>query len=385
MTIHLTLRKLVAALLLGGALAASLHFVYASQERPAPAAPAPAPSGLVRFDAGAPQLSALKIGVAALAPLPVSEPVNGRLAYDDNLTARISSPIAGRVTALHGELGEPVRAGAVLAVIDAPDLGTAQADWAKARADEQRKRLALERARDLLQAGVLPRKDEEAADADFQQARAETLRAAARLRNLHADGGGAEGSFSLRSPVAGVIAERQINPGLEVRPDLAAPLFVVTDLHRLWLLVDLPERSAAAVHAGQAVDLETDAYPGRRFAAVVQRVGLTLDPATRRIQVRCAVDNADLALKPEMFARVSFETDRRGASAVPLPNTSLFMEGMYESVFVETSANTFAKRRVHVALRGHQDSYIDSGLRAGERVVTEGAFLLNAEAGDHAR
>jgi len=139
------------------------------------------------------------------------------------------------------------------------------------------------------------------------------------------------------------------------------------------------------VHAGQAVDLETDAYPERRFSAVVQRVGLTLDPATRRIQVRCAVDNADLALKPEMFARVTFETDRRGASAVPLPNTSLFMEGMYESVFVETSANTFAKRRVHVALRGHQDSYIDSGLRAGERVVTEGAFLLNAEAGDHAR
>lgn len=384
MTIHLTLRKLVLALLLGGALAASLHFVYASQERPAPAAPAPASSALVRFEAGAPQLSALKISAVAVAPLPVSEPLNGRLAYDENLTARISSPIAGRVTALHGELGEPVRSGAVLAVIDAPDLATAQADWAKARADEQRKRLALERARDLFQAGVLPRKDDEAADADFQQARAETQRAAARLKNLHASGSG-DGSFSLRSPVAGVIAERQINPGLELRPDLATPLFVVTDLHRLWLLVDLPERNAATVHAGQAVSIETDAYPERRFAAVVQRVGLTLDPVTRRIQVRCAVDNADLALKPEMFARVSFESDRHGATAVPLPNTGLFMDGMYESVFVETSANSFAKRRVHVALRGHQNSYVDSGLRAGERVVTEGAFLLNAEAGDHAR
>ncbi|MFS2136277.1 efflux RND transporter periplasmic adaptor subunit [Duganella sp. Dugasp56] len=385
MILHLTLRKLVIALLLGGTLAVSLHFVYASQDRPPPAAPAPASPELVRFEAGAPQLSALTIGTATVAPLPVSEPLNGRLAYDEDLTARISSPIAGRVTALRRELGDPVRSGAVLAVIDAPELGTAQADWAKARADEQRKRLALERARDLFQAGVLPRKDDEAADADFQQARAETQRATARLNNLRASGGAGDGSFSLRSPVAGVIAERQINPGLEVRPDLAAPLFVVTDLHRLWLLIDLPERNAAAVHAGQAVSLTVDAYPERRFAGVVRRVGLTLDPATRRIQVRCAIDNPDLALKPEMFARATFESDSHGATAVPLPNTSLFMEGMYESVYVETKPNTFARRRVHVALRGHQDSYIDSGLRAGDRVVTEGAFLLNAEAGDHAR
>lgn len=384
MIIHLSLRKLAGLLLLCGAVGASVHFVYASQQRPAPAPAPAASSGPLHFAADAPQLAALKIAALAGAPLPVTEPVNGRLAYDENMTARVSSPIAGRVTALPGEQGSAVRRGAVLAVIDAPELATAQADWRKAQADEQRKRLAFERARDLFEAQVLARKDYESAQADYQQAGAETRRAALRLKNLNASAG-EEGSFGLRSPIDGVIAERQINPGLEVRPDLAAPLFVVTDLHHLWLLVDLPERAAAAVHPGQRVSIETDAWPERRFAATVSRVGLTLDPATRRIQVRCAVDNPDLALKPEMFARVAFLADDQARTAVPVPNTSLFVEGMYESLFVETRANTFEKRRVHVALRGRSASFVDSGLAAGERVVTEGAFLLNAEAGDHAR
>jgi cobalt-zinc-cadmium efflux system membrane fusion protein len=377
------LRKLAPAVVLGAAVAATVHFVYASQQQ-APAAPAaPRSDGPLRFAAGAPQLAALRVAAVADAPLPLSEPVNGRLAYDEDRTARISSPIAGRVIALHGEPGDSVRAGAVLAVIDAPDLAAAQADWRKARADQQRKQLALERARDLYQAGVLPRKDSEDAEADAEQARAESMRAGARLKNLHADGGG-EGSFSLRSPVAGMVAERQANPGLEVRPDLPAPLFVVTDPHHLWLLVDLPERSAAAVHPGQAVSLETDAYPGRRFAAVVRRVGLVLDPATRRVQVRCAVDNPGLLLKPEMYARVSIDSGPDGARALPLPNTALFMDGANEYVFVETAQRSYARRRVHVALRGQRDSYVDGGLRPGERVVIEGALLLNAEADAHA-
>ena len=83
------------------------------------------------------------------APVPLAEPLNGRVVFDESHTSRVSAPVAGRILELRSQLGDSVAAGAVLAVIDAPDLGAAQADLAKAKADESRKELALRRAREL--------------------------------------------------------------------------------------------------------------------------------------------------------------------------------------------------------------------------------------------
>ena len=385
MNVQINLTKIAAALALLAAVATSVHYVQASQAPSAAATkPAQPVANTISFAPDAPQWSSLKVTALTAIALPVSEPLNGRVTYDENRTARVSSPIAGRVTALHAEPGDMVHHGAVLAVIDSPDLGTAQADWRKAESDEGRKRLAFERAKALFGGEVLARKDYEQAQADYEQAVAETRRAAQRLKNLNASGAD-EGVFSLRAPIDGVVADKQINPGLEVRPDLPNPLFVVTDLHHLWVLVDVPERGAGAIRAGQQVNIETDAYPGLLFPATVERVGLTLDPATHRIQVRCTVANPDLKLKPEMFARVAFLAADGTRQAVRLPNAALFVEGLYDFVFVETKPGTFEKRRVNIALRGHDNSYADAGLRGGERVVTEGAFLLNAEVATNAQ
>ncbi|MDP9109123.1 MAG: efflux RND transporter periplasmic adaptor subunit, partial [Pseudomonadota bacterium] len=336
----------------------------------------------ISFAANAPELSSLKINAVSAVALPLADALNGRITYDENLTTRISAPIQGRVTALHAEIGDPVARGAVLAELDSPDLATAEADWRKAQADQVRKNLALQRARTLFEGEVLARKDLESAQADFQQAAAETRRTVLRMKNLNA-GGREDGRFVLQSPIAGIVVDRQINPGQEVRPDLPNPLFVVTDFSRLWVVVDVPERSAATLHRGQHATIDTDAWPEQHFDAVIDRVGLALDPATRRIQVRCTVRNPERKLKPEMFARVSFLPGDGSLRAFPVPNTSLFSEGVYSYLFVETAAHTFERRRVNVTLRGRERSYVDNGLHEGDRIVTEGAFLLNAEvAGD---
>jgi cobalt-zinc-cadmium efflux system membrane fusion protein len=340
--------------------------------------------GQIAFEAHAPQLSSLRVSAVTAIALPVSEPLNGRIAYDENLTARVSSPIAGRVTSLRAEPGDQARRGTVLATIDAPDMAAAEADWRKAQADETHKQLAFDRAHDLYQGEVLALKDLESAKADLAQAKAETRRTTLRMKNLNANGQ-EQGGYNLRAPIAGMVADRQVNPGQEVRPDLPAPLFVVSDLHHLWVIVDVPERSATMLRSGQRATIESDALPGERFDARIERVGLVLDPATRRVQVRCALSNPAMKLKPEMFVRVSFQSDAGARKAIALPNTSLFADGLYDAVFVERAPGTFARRRVRVALRGHDVSYIDEGLASGEKVVTEGAFLLNAEVASNAR
>ncbi len=145
---------------------------------------------------------------------------------------------------------------------------------------------------------------------------------------------------------------------------------------------DVPEKNLANVHLGQTVSLETDAYPDQKFQAKVDRIGLVLDPSTRRVQVRCTVHNKDLRLKPEMFARVSFlaSGERKG---VEVPNTSLVIDGIYSWVFVEKAVGVFEKRMVKLAMRGNDHSFVESGIVEGDKVVVEGALLLNSEAAEH--
>lgn len=347
----------------------------AAEATPAPAAKTP---NVLKFEAGAPQLAALRIAAAEEAPLPVAEPLNGRIAYNEDATARISSPVAGRITSLKAVPGDRVAKGALLATIDAPDLAAAVADLRKAEADELRKKLAMERAQKLFDAEVVPRKDIETAAADQTAARAETGRARLRLHNLTPGTSGEGSGLALRSPVSGVVADRKANPSMEVQPGLAEPLFVVTDLTQLWVLIDLPERYLSKVSIGLDVMVAVDAYPGETFRARVARIGQVMDPASRRVQVRCDLPNPQGVLKPEMFARVSLLT-RDGQQALRVPGSALVTEGLFSYVFVETAAGTFTRRKVDLSVQDREYAYLSGGINRRERVVVSGALLLQSE------
>ncbi|MDB5796115.1 MAG: efflux transporter periplasmic adaptor subunit [Paucimonas sp.] len=382
--------KMISKLAIGAAMVAAAAGVvvgvgYFQQKAVVEPTPEARPAGprVVQFAKDAPQMASLKMEAAFSLALPIADPVNGHIAYDENVTARVSSPVTGRVNKLLREIGDKVNVGDPLVAIDSADLAAAESDFQKSRVDAERKKRAWERARQLFEREVIARKDYENAEAEHQQALAETRRTAQRMKLLNATGH-EDGRFALKSPLKGMVADRQINPGMEVRPDLPNPLFVVTDITRLWLLADVPERYLADVKPGQAVSIVTDAYPQVSFPAVVERVGVALDPVTRRVQVRCLVRNNDLRLRPEMFARVYFLADGN-KRAVRLPNSSLISEGLYNYAFVETQPGRFERRQVSVVLRGPDSSFVDAGVGNGERVVTHGALLLNAEASTNAQ
>ena len=332
----------------------------------------------LRFAADAPQLLFLQIQPVAAFPEPLVEPLNARVSYDDNHTARVFSPLAGRVLKIAAEAGSKVQAGDPLLVLDSPDFALAEADGAKANADLQRKKDTFERAKQLYDIKGIARKDVESAEADWHQAEAEAQRARSRMKNLNTSSATSEGKFILRAPISGTITERQVSAGSEVRTDAANPLFVITDLRHLWVLVDLPERQLDKIKPGHPVSIEVDAYPDTTFTGRVVVISGTLDPLTRRIQVRCEVDNPALKLKPEMFARVTPVASKQGG--LPrVPNTALVTLGLYSFIFVEQSPGVLQRRRVTLSTQGSQYSYVSSGLQAGERVVTSGALLLNSE------
>ncbi len=335
-------------------------------------------SDVLHFEANAPQLSFIKVETVEAFPEPLVEPLNGRIAYDDNHTARVYSPISGRVVKILAETGKEVKAGDGVLALDAPDYAQAATDASKADANLVRQLESYERARLLYQAKGLARKDLESAEDDWQQAQAEAARAKARLNNLSKPVAGNEGLYVLRAPVDGVISERQVNAGSEVRPDASTPLFVISNPSHVWVNVDLPELEIDKVKVGQSVLVQVDAYPSEAFMGTVTAIAGAMDAFTRRVQVRCDLDNSGLKLKPEMYARVTPIADDH--SSLPrIRNSALFTQGLYSYVFVELSPGVLQRRKVVLGLQGHDRSYVKDGLKAGERVVTSGALLLNAE------
>ena len=382
-------KPIVIVVIAAAAIAAGAWHFRAPQAEPPTEAVIQKPSaepGVLRFPTAAPQLAQLKVDRTELAPVPMDEPLAARVAYDENATARLFAPIPGRVVEIRASIGDTVKAGAVLAVLDAPELGTAAADLAKAQADSQQKKSALERSRSLFAAEVIARRELEAAQAQWQQAQAETERARLRLANLVPGGTASPGGqrYLLRAPIAGVVATRRINPAMEVRPDAAEPLFVVTDMSRLSVLVDVPERDLPVVTVGKSTQIEVSAYPNRSFTGTVVHVAPTLDPQTRRVQARVSVDNREGLLKPEMYAKVGILADAR--EELPrIPTGALLVEGVKNYVFVERDPGVFEKREVTLAVQTRSYAYVWSGVKGGDKVVSVGALLLNAELASSSR
>ena len=365
------------ALLVVSMLAAASLFVGCKSEQKKAELPKPAlESDRIVFPKDSPQLVSI-----TTEPVRPSGPnivrLNGRLVWNEERTARLFPAFAGRVTQILAKPGDTVRAGQSLALLASPDFGLAQSEARKSASDFALAEKNLSRARDLVAAGVAPRKDLNAAEADYARGEAELARTRARLK-LYGGADVIDQNFALRSPIAGVIVERNVNPGQELRPDLAttnAPaMFVITDPARLWVQIDATERELAYLKAGRSIKCQVGAYPDERFDARIDVVSDFIDPVTRTIKARGSIDNPSRRLKGEMFVNAVIEGESRASMDVPA--RAVFLDGDEQYVFVEEATGRFA--RVPVKTEGEPNGHIGivSGVSIGQKVVVDGSLLL---------
>jgi cobalt-zinc-cadmium efflux system membrane fusion protein len=377
-----------ARVLIFGILATAAAIAGCRRPEPAPAPPAATVDGAkVIFPTGAPQLAYLSVETAEPRGVAVAH-LTGRLYWDDDSTVRIFTPVAGQVIRVLADIGQPVAVGQPLAEINSPDFGQARADARTAVANLAAADKADARARDLLAHGAAAEKDVEAAEAAFQAALAERDRAVSRLRLYGGTIARAEEVYRLRSPLAGVVVEKNINPGQEVRADqmlanatnLFAPLFVVTQPNRLWLQIDVAETDLPAIRPGQALQVSAPAYPDRTFVGRIDRIAATLDPATRTAQVRGVVENPRGLLKAEMYVRVDVIADRGSPAArsIEIPGRAIFIVQDQSYLFVQTAPGVYERRAVTVGTERDGLVPVYRGLAAGEAVVVEGGLLLQS-------
>lgn len=354
--------------------------LFACTEAPAPKQETPAPivqGNQLRFPAGHPQLALLTLTAAAPAK-PIAIELPSKLVWNEERTQRIYPAFAGRVMAIKADVGQSVNAGALLAQLASPDFGQAQSETAKAQADLQLTQKSLQRQRELFEAGIVAKKDLEQSEADAARAQAEVDRAHGRTR-LYGSATGVNQQLALSASIKGVVVERNLNPGQEVRPDQSGPgvpaLFVVTDPASLWIQIDARESEVGTVRPGATFELVVPTLPGQKFEGRVITASDFIDPATRTIKIRGVIANPKRLLKAEMLATARFDRVFDAAQVV-VPASAVMLRGSQHSVFVQTRTGEFEPREVELAYEGAKQVVIASGLQAGEQVVSDNALLL---------
>ncbi len=381
---NFNLRNLPAWGILPGLLGVVLGLTGCKEKQASPDAPVSKVEGnQIIFPANAPQLGYLTIEPAREHKA-AAIGLYGRLAWADDVTVRVYSPVSGRVISSPVEVNQTVAAGDVLASLDSPDFGQALAEARTAAGNLAAAEKAFNRTRELFAHGAAAQKDVESAEAAFIAAHAEKDRAAARLANYGGSDASTNGVYSLRAPLAGVLVEKNISPGQEIRSDLMLanapqfinPQFVVTDPKRLWLYLDVDELTATTLAVGREVFIHTRAYPDQVFHGRLEVIGRELDPSTRTIKARCLVDNADTLLSAEMY--VTADVAANASSGVDISARAIFLKDNQRYVFVETAPGRFQRRAVKLGMESISRSVVVEGLSDGERVVAEGSLLLEA-------
>ena len=358
---------------------------------PGPAAPPDA----VTLSTSSQELAGIAVEVAKAETVASVLEAVGSIALDDTRTARVGALVEGIVSATHVQVGDRVRQGALLAGLHSHEVHDGWGDYRKAVADRRRVEQELAFANETLARTERLLADKAASALEVERARAnrasateqlavataEVRRATESLEHLGIPTGPAADARSeeiipVRTPQAGVVLEKLVTTGTTVTP--GTPLFVVSDTSSLWVLAEIDEAALARVEVGESVQVVVSAYPTERFTARVTRIGDTINPATRRVVVRCTVPNGDGRLKPGMFARVQLE----GVSPAPMvhvPVDAVQDIGDRRVVFVETTAGRYSARDVETGAERAGRVEVRRGLAAGDRVVVRGAFLLKSQ------
>lgn len=357
-------------------------------------------------------------------------------------TGILYSPVNGVVSRVLVDVGDHVRRGQVVAFVNSPDISDTQAAYlealaklsqATAQLESVKARLELSKANErrmsqLNEEGITAKKDVENARAALAAVRSEeaaaegavsaalAFREAARVKlksiglkepdtlaGQTAQTGKEPPATSLpvgsqnvvtselpiRSPATGVVVERDVFAGQSVGPGSMAgstagdvrstALLTVADLHKVWVMLEVPQREIARIKLGSYIDFRSECIPDKPFKGQITKLAESFDPHSRMALVRAELDNPDCLLKPGMLVIASLERTIVTANEVTVPSSAVQSIAGRDIVFVRRSNHRYQARQVACGERSDTSAEIKSGLSSGEQVVAGGAFYLKAE------
>lgn len=308
----------------------------------------------------------------------------GIVDFDNDQASPVLAPFSGPVSRLLVQPGDKVKKGEALAAVVSPDFATAVSAYRKALVTAQNARRLADLDRDLLAHEGVSAREEEQAQTDAANAEADRDAALQSLQSLNvapeviddtrAGKPTARVEGLIRSPIAGTVVERLINPGQLLQAG-STNCFTIADLSRVWVMAHIFDSDLASVHVGDTAQVSTG-LSSQTMTGTVENIAAEVDPNTRSIAVRVAVRNPGEFLKRQMYVQVHIR-DSHANNGLLVPVSAILRdEENLPFVYVEQPDGSFARRHVSLGYRSEDRYDITGGLRPGERIVADGAIFV---------
>jgi cobalt-zinc-cadmium efflux system membrane fusion protein len=277
----------------------------------------------------------------------------------------VFSAVGGPVNKILVAPGELVHRDQELLLVNSPDYSLARSLYLKSKGAFLLSDKNYQRSKDLYEHHAIAERDLQQAEADHAAALADLQSSEDALRSL---------GIKVLAPVAGEIVERLVGPGQLLQP-ATTQAFTISDTSTVWILVNVYQSDLAYVHLGDAVEINTDSYPGT-FHGKISYLAPALDPNTRTLQARIVANNPGGKLKKDMYVSAVVQA---GAvrDALTVPDSAVLRDSENEPfVYLEVAGNKFARRAVKISDSQNSRTQIDTGLKEGDKVVADGSLFL---------
>lgn len=341
-------------------------------------------AGACKSDEPAPALQKptanLKVDTVHMQRIDNTLELPGRVEADPAKVVHIYAPLSGRLMNFTLIAGQEVRKGQTIGILQSGDVAQARSDYEKAHIEVIRADHALERGQLMQAHEVMSQADYQELVAADSSAHSEQERARQRIHELGFSEDGTSDTTPITAPITGTVLDVQTANG-EMQRSLETTngLATVADLDTVWVTGDLFERDLGKVHLGEPVDIMFAAYPGETFHGKLSNIGDALDPTTHAVKVRVVLTNPGHRLKPEMFATLHIALPAR--FVVLVPQAAVLHDGARTIVYEPASDVNYAEHEVQTGDSHDGEIEITSGVKEGDRVVTEGAAFLRQPAG----
>ena len=305
--------------------------------------------------------------------------LTGTVAYNAFHTTQVISQLSGPVLQILVSPGDQVRRGQPMLYASSPEYSQLRSAYLKARASYSVADKTFSRAQDLYNHHAISEKDLLDAESLKNQSHADLQASTQGLEILGIPQAesvekSASPKIPVLAPISGEVVERMVAPGQLVQAG-STQCFTISDLSSVWVLVNLYEHDLAFVHTGDEVEIKTEAYPNV-FRGKISYLGASVDPTSRTLQARIVTDNPHHLLKKDMYV-IAVVHSGKIQNVLTVPDSAVLRDTENEPyVYVAQSQNRFARRQVTIGQSAKGATQVQSGLKAGDQVVAEGALFL---------
>lgn len=298
--------------------------------------------------------------------------LTGMVDFNQEKQVNIFPLVSGNVQDIKVELGDFVKVGQVLAIVKSSEMAgyTNNLTDAESNLTVAKNNLSAQKA--LFNNGLSSQIDLTNAQAAYDQAEAQLQMA---KRVLHVNGNTTNGDYIVKAPISGFIVQKNITNNTAIRTDNSNSMFVISNLDNVWVQANVYESNIGQVHLGDEVNVTTISYPDRIFKGKVDKIMNVLDPSNKVMKVKVVIPNPDYALKPQMFASVNV-ISKLNEKALWVPSGAVTFDHSQHFVLVYHSPSDVRITKVEVAGAINDKTYIASGLKEGDLVISKDVLLV---------